>query len=77
MTKLLEDAVKVVRGLPADTQDDIARAMLALAEVEAGEAAVTLSDTERQAIAISRQAAANGEFATDAQVAAVWAKHGL
>lgn len=31
MTKLLDRAVEAVRGLPADTQDDIARAMLLLA----------------------------------------------
>jgi hypothetical protein len=31
MTKLLERAVEAVRRLPADTQDEIARAMLTLA----------------------------------------------
>jgi hypothetical protein len=30
MTKLLEKALQVVRQLPADSQDEIARAMLAL-----------------------------------------------
>jgi hypothetical protein len=31
MTKLLEQALEVVRGLPAESQDEIARAMLVLA----------------------------------------------
>jgi len=31
MTKLLEKALEAVRQLPADSQDEIARAMLALA----------------------------------------------
>ena len=32
---------------------------------------------EREAIARSKAAASRGEFATDEQVQAVWAKHGL
>ncbi len=38
---------------------------------------VVLSDEEKAAIANSKAAAARGEFATDEQVRAVWAKHGL
>jgi CubicO group peptidase (beta-lactamase class C family) len=38
---------------------------------------VALSADERAAIATSKAAAARGEFATDAQVEATWAKHGL
>jgi hypothetical protein len=40
-------------------------------------APVNLSPEEREAIAHSRAAAQRGEFATDEQVRAVWAKHGL
>jgi predicted transcriptional regulator len=40
-------------------------------------APVTLSADERAAIAASKAAAARGEFATDEQVRAIWAKHGL
>ena len=36
-----------------------------------------LSPEEREAIARSKAAARSGEFATDEQVQAVWAKHGL
>jgi predicted transcriptional regulator len=38
---------------------------------------VALSDDERAAVSRSKAAAARGEFATDEQVRAVWAKHGL
>ena len=34
MTKLLEQAIEAVRRLPADSQDDIARAILNLAGKE-------------------------------------------
>lgn len=40
-------------------------------------APVVLSADERQAIARSKAAAERGEFATDEQVRAAWAKHGL
>jgi hypothetical protein len=38
---------------------------------------VPLTPEEQAAIAASKAAAARGEFATDEQVRAVWAKHGL
>ena len=38
---------------------------------------VALSADEREAIAASKAAAARGEFASDEQVRATWAKHGL
>jgi hypothetical protein len=72
MTKLLEEAMTVARSLPTDVQDDIARAVLTLAaEVEP----IALSLEEKAAITRSREAAARGEFATDEQVRAVWAKY--
>jgi hypothetical protein len=58
---------------PSD-QDEIARAILELAG--ANDAPVPLSDDERAALARSKAAAARGEFATDEQVRAIWAKHG-
>lgn len=75
MTKLLKRAVQAARGLPADAQDDIARLVLRLAGDE--EPKVHLTDAERAAIALSKAAAARGDFATDEQVRAMWAKHGL
>ena len=75
MTKLLDKALEAVRVLPPDAQDDIARVVLQLAGGDAERA--TLSPDERAAIDKSKAAAARGEFATDEQVRAVWAKHGL
>ena len=75
MTELLDRAVKAARDLPPATQDEIARLVLRLAGDD--EPQVVLTDDERAAIAVSKAAAARGEFGTDEQVRAVWAKHGL
>jgi len=75
MTELLERAVEAARGLSPAAQDDIARLVLRLAAADA--APVSLTSEERTAIARSKAAAARGEFATEEQVRAVWAKHGL
>ena len=76
MTDLLDKALEVARKLPSDAQDDIALVVLQLAGVDET-APVTFSTDERAAIARSKDAAARGEFATDAQVRTAWAKHGL
>lgn len=76
MTYLLDEALTAVRTLPGHEQDSIAHALLRLIGRDT-EAAVALSPEERAVIAASRAAAALGEFATNAQVQAVWAKHGL
>jgi hypothetical protein len=77
MSKLLDEALKAVRQLSPVAQDEIARAMLALAGSEMDGQPVPLSPDERSAIALSKAAATRGEFATDEQVRATWAKHGL
>ncbi len=76
MTKLLDEAVEAVRRLPSVDQDDIARAIIQLAGSDLA-APVALSPEEREAITRSKAAGSRGEFATDEQVQAVWAKHGL
>jgi hypothetical protein len=76
MTKLLDEALEAVRRLPSADQDDIARAIMQLAGSDPPRP-VVLSPEEREAIARSKAAAGRGEFATDEQVRAVWAKHGL
>ena len=76
MTKLLDRALEAARSLPSDAQDDIARVILQLAVGEEP-APMVLSADERAAIATSKAAAARGEFATDEQIRATWAKHGL
>jgi hypothetical protein len=75
MTKLLDQAIEAVRVLPPDEQDDIARLLLQLAGDDAEP--VVLSPDERAAISRSKEAASRGEFASDEQVRATWAKHGL
>jgi hypothetical protein len=76
MTKLLDEALEAVRRLSSDDQDDIARVIIQLAGSDLV-APLVLSSEEREVIARSKAAAARGEFATDEQVRAVWAKHGL
>jgi len=76
MTKLLDEALETVRRLPPHDQDEIARAIIQLAGLDIA-VPVSLSPEEREAIARSKAAARSGEFATDEQVRAVWAKHGL
>jgi hypothetical protein len=76
MTKLLEQAIEAARQLTPGEQDDIARAIMQLAGADEA-FPVSLTPDEREAIAKSKAAAARGEFATDNEVRAVWAKHGL
>lgn len=76
MTKLLEQAVEAARTLPPDMQDEIARLVLQLAGAD-DEPPVGLLPDERAGIERSKAAAARGEFATDADVRRVWAKHRL
>lgn len=75
MTKLLEHAVDVARRLPPDAQDDLARILLELAGED--QSAVELTPEESAALDESLAQADRGEFATDDQVRALWAKYGL
>ncbi|MGH6842855.1 MAG: hypothetical protein ACREDV_12340 [Methylocella sp.] len=75
MTELLDRAIEAARGMSPEMQDEIAQLVLQLAGQE--EPFVTLTAEERAALALSKEAAARGEFATEEQVRAVWAKHGL
>jgi predicted transcriptional regulator len=72
MAKLLEQAVETVRGLPPEIQDELARMLLQLA----GEAQplLQLSPEEEASLNESLAQADSGEFATDEQVRAIWAK---
>ena len=75
MTQLLEHAVETLRGLPPETQDDLARVLLQLAGED--QPAIQLSAEEETSLEESLAQAERGEFATDEQVRAIWAKHGL
>ncbi|WP_330084089.1 hypothetical protein [Methylocystis iwaonis] len=75
MTELLDRAFKAARNLPPAMQDDLARAIMAMT----GEAmaVVQLTAEEEASFDESYAQAASGEFATDEQIRAIWAKHGL
>ena len=75
MTRLLEQAVEAVSALPDDAQDDLARILLQLAGVD--QPLYELTPEEAADIDASLAEAERGEFATDEEVRAVWAKHGL
>lgn len=75
MTDLLEQAIERVRALPPETQDDLARVLLRLAGED--EPVYQLSPEEEASFDQARAEAARGEFATDDQVRAVFAKYGL
>jgi hypothetical protein len=55
-------------------QDDIARMVLSFAGED--QPLLELTPEEDEALAKSEAAAARGEFASDGEVRAIWAKHG-
>ncbi|HEY7844916.1 MAG TPA: hypothetical protein VID30_14715 [Bradyrhizobium sp.] len=75
MTKLLEQAVETVRGLPPEVQDDLARILLQLAGKD--QPVIQLSAAEEASLQESLAQADRGQFATDEQVRAIWAKYNL
>ena len=75
MTELLERAVETVRALPPAAQDALARFLLQLAGDD--ETVIPLTAEEEASLEESLAQAERGEFATDEQVRAIWAKHGL
>lgn len=75
MTELLEQAVETMRGLPPEIQDELARMLLQLAGED--QPLLQLSAEEAASFDESLTQADRGEFATDEQVRAIWAKHGL
>lgn len=75
MTELLERAIERVRALPPETQDDLARVLLQLTGEE--QPLYQLTAEEEADLIAADVEIARGEFATDEQVRAVWAKHSL
>jgi hypothetical protein len=75
MTRLFEQAVATVSTLPEDVQDDLARTLLQLAGVDYPP--IELTAEEEADLDASLAEAERGEFATDEEVRAMWAKHGL
>ena len=75
MTRLFDQAIATVSALPDEVQDDLARALLEWAGV--GYPPVELTPEEEADLNASLAEAARGEFASDEDVRAMWAKHGL
>jgi hypothetical protein len=74
MTRLLEQAVETVSTLPDEVQDEVARMLLQFAGIE--QPPYELTPAELADIEASFAEAKRGEFATDEEVRAMWAKHG-
>ena len=75
MTKLLEHAVETLRALPPETQDSLARMLLQFVGEDLP--AFQLTAEEESSFDESLAQEHRGEFATEEQVRAIWAKHGL
>jgi hypothetical protein len=75
MTKLLEQAIESVRGLPAERQDALALLLMQFAGIDQRE--LELTPEEAASFDESIAQAERGEFASEEQVRAIWAKHGL
>jgi hypothetical protein len=73
VTKLVQQAVVAISKLPPETQDDIARLMLALAE----DVPTPLAPDEAAAIAEAEAEIARGERAPHETIQAFWRAHGL
>ena len=73
VTKLVQQAVAAISQLPPETQDDIARLMLALAEG----APTPLTPDEAEAIAEAEAEIARGERVPPETIQAFWRAHGL
>ncbi|TXN43796.1 hypothetical protein [Methylobacterium sp. WL7] len=75
MTDLLDKAVAKTRDLAPEMQDEIARVMLAFIADASSVYRFTPEEEAEQDAADA--AVARGDFATDAKVRAIRAKHGL
>jgi hypothetical protein len=75
MTELLDHAMQTVRALSPATQDAFARILLQLAGDNPSP--VELTAEEEASFDTSFAEAERGDFATDDEIRAIWAKHGL
>jgi hypothetical protein len=75
MTRLLEQAFNAVSALPEARRDELARVMLQLAGVD--QPPIQLTAEEEADLAAAEAEIGRGELASDEEVRAMWAKHGL
>jgi hypothetical protein len=75
MTKMFDEAIKKVRELPDTIQDEAAEILFSVAARQ-GEP-VRLDDETRAAALEGRAQARRGEFGSDSDIAAFFARHGV
>ncbi|MCJ2032559.1 hypothetical protein MKK50_24630 [Methylobacterium sp. J-043] len=75
MTELLDKAITAARNLAPEVQDAIARMARSYAGEDQG--VYRFTSEEEAELDESEAAAARGDFATDEEVRAIWAKYGL
>ena len=73
MTKPLEKALAKVRKLPEDQQDMLAATLLSMTQEPSGE----IDEETWAAIQEGLEQARRGEFASDAEMDALWRQHGV
>jgi hypothetical protein len=76
MTKILEQAIAKARELTDEDQDTLGAVLLSLAD-ELPNRADDLDEETRSAIREGLAQAKRGEFVPDAEIAALWRRHGL
>jgi len=75
MTKLLEKAIAQARELPEEDQDSIAVMLLSMTS---GDPKIDpIDDETRAAILEGLGQARRGEFVPDAEIEAIWKRHGV
>lgn len=72
MTKLLEHAVKTVRHLPPEVQDELARMLLQFAGEDLPR--IKLTEDELADLLEADEEISRGDFATEAEVRVLWDK---
>lgn len=76
MTKLMDEAIESLRcDVPLEYQDEIARAVMQL--TGKGQPVYRLTLDDKADLDEADAEIERGELATDADVRAMWAKHGL
>ena len=75
MTKLLERAFARLRQLPDEDQDAVAVALLGLADRDLPR--LELDEETLTAVREGMAEAERGEFASDAEIEALWKRYGL
>ena len=75
MASLMDQAIDALRHVPADRQDEVARTVMQFAGLD--QPVYELTPEERADIAEAKAEIERGDFATEDEVRAIWARHGL